>query len=992
MPRGRIDAWPTHARTDEPSGQAKLAPVLGRRAELAAFGRMLAAAATGRPQAVVVSGEPGIGKTTLLREFRRLASRSGFGVLSGQAAELERDVPFGLFIDAFETPTRTAWGVEQALGAPGLRELELLVPGLAQVADGSTPALDVERHRIHGVVRAVLTSLARHRPLLLVLDDLHWADPASIELVSFLLRHRERRVMLACACRPTQLDRRLAETLEVLERAGELERLEPGPLTPDEAAELLGASADQDRFSELYTASGGNPFYLEQLGRVAVARRHDLPRLSVADERAVVPAAVRVAIADELAELSPEARRVLEAAAAAGELVEREFVAALCDLDDATSRERFGELLASGLLVPAEVAGRLRFRHPIVRGAVYDATSPGRRLEAHASAARELARRGAPLALRAHHVERSAAPGDETAVALLSDAGAAAAPRAPAAAARWLAAAVRLLPADADRERRYRLTVRLATALAMIGRIQQSRSVLAQVLAETPPESLHEHGSLTVMLARMEQALGRGEEARRLLVAARAQPARDDRERITLTLELAQNHLMMREWDSAIDAAREAHGLACTIGDHELRVAAAASLAYIAQYQGPEWEAEAESRRAEAARGLDAAEDHELTPLWLESLATLAYAEVALERLPEAARRLERGLRLCRAHGNAGLLPRFIVGLAAARLLSGDLRPARESAELASEIARMQENDQAIAFAEGMRAWIAALQGERHAAQLAGEHAVRAAERAPRSLYDWMAHACCGEALLLCGEPDRGRERLLRAGGSGLSDIPPHARIHWYSVLALAELGAGRLEAADAVTRRAEDAISATTMRRQLRADAEFARACVLDAQGAFRLAAETARRSGDGYRAAGMPLLTARADLVRGRALARAGDRTGALLALRSAHTEFLACGAHRLRDEAASELRAAGGRVAQPRARRAPSRAGAVRLSAREQQVVEGIARGQTNRQIASDLFVAEKTVEKHVGRVLAKLGVKSRAAAAATFERLRSADQVR
>src|SRR5205085_3103239 len=171
-----------------------------------------------------------------------------------------------------------------------------------------------------------------------------------------------------------------------------------------------------------------NPFYLEQLVRTSRPRHL---RATGRGERPPVPgtlpSAIAAAIQEEVAMLDPETRAVLEAAAIAGEAFEPELVAAIAE--NAAPFDALDELMRADLIRPTDVPRRFRFRHPIVRRAVYDDIASTRQLSGHARAAAALAATGAPASARAHHVERSAIVGDEGSIALLIDAARTAAPR-----------------------------------------------------------------------------------------------------------------------------------------------------------------------------------------------------------------------------------------------------------------------------------------------------------------------------------------------------------------------------------------------------------------------------------------------------------------------------------------------------------------------------------------------------------------------------------
>ena len=437
--------------------------LVGRADEMNLLDYLLEELEAGCSAAIEVVGEPGIGKTRLLAELGARADARAQLVLSGSASELERDLPFSVFVDALDEFLR---GFDRsrldALDEDVRTELAHVFPSLTGLMTDRDVALQHERYRSHRAVRALLERLAVSQPLVLVLDDLHWSDAASAELVGALLRRPpSERVLLAVAVRPRQIPDRLAAALERAHRAGLLTRIELGALSAEEARELLGASVDSADATVLYEESGGNPFYLEQLAR----SRDHAPAASAAHDEASlaamgVPSAVAAALTEELALLSDSARRVLEAASAAGDPFEPELAAAAAEMPEATVMEAVDELLQVDLLRTTDMPRRFRFRHPLVRRAVYEATAAGWRLGAHERCAGALAARGKSAAARAHHVERSAREGDLDAVAVLREAGDQSVRLAPASAAHWFAEALRLLPETAPAEGASRAALR----------------------------------------------------------------------------------------------------------------------------------------------------------------------------------------------------------------------------------------------------------------------------------------------------------------------------------------------------------------------------------------------------------------------------------------------------------------------------------------------------------------------------------------------------
>ena len=364
-----------------------------------------------------------MGKTRLLRELAGRGDALGHIVLSGSAAELEADLPFWVFVDALDEYLQA---LEQrrldALGPETLADLAGVFPSLQSAADGATAGGD--RYRMHRAVRQLLETLAATKPLVLVLDDLHWADHASLELLGSLLRRPpDAPVLLAVALRPRQLDEGLGGALERARGAGVVTRLELGALSADEARQLLGSAVTGAEAEALYEESAGNPFYLQQLARSpqsTTSASRNGGGVSMAGVE--VPGAVAAALRGELALLSEDDRRVLEGAAVAGDPFEPELAAAAAGVSEPEAINALDELLLRDLVRPTEVPRRFRFRHPLVRGAVYEAAPGGWRLGAHermrggAGCARcsghdPCAPRGALGPSRRHGGDRSAAGG-----------------------------------------------------------------------------------------------------------------------------------------------------------------------------------------------------------------------------------------------------------------------------------------------------------------------------------------------------------------------------------------------------------------------------------------------------------------------------------------------------------------------------------------------------------------------------------------------------
>src|SRR5215217_1525551 len=332
--------------------------LLGRRAELAAVDAALDGLERRRGAVLAFSGEGGIGKTRLLDELAARAGERGALVLGGRASELERDLPFGVWEDALAEHAEFL-GVDrlERLVGEQLPELAAVLPAVGRVPAG----LQDERYRTHRAVRALLEALAARQPLVLVLDDLHWADDASLELVAALLRRAPRgRVALALAFRPAPVRPLLATALATAERDGTVIEHPLCALSFSDAEALLGAGVPAPVRGEIYEAGGGNPFFLQQLARQHAAGR------SVAAEPSGggVPRAVARALEQEIAALSEDGRRLAQGAAVAGDPVDLDLAIAAGGLEEAPALDALDELLAGALLAGSDVPRRYRFRHP----------------------------------------------------------------------------------------------------------------------------------------------------------------------------------------------------------------------------------------------------------------------------------------------------------------------------------------------------------------------------------------------------------------------------------------------------------------------------------------------------------------------------------------------------------------------------------------------------------------------------------------------------
>ncbi len=922
--------------------------LVGRAPEREAIAQALHAMPDRPGSVVMLEGEPGIGKSRLLGHLAASAAAAGATVLGARASEYESDLPYALWTEALDGHL-AEMGERRVsrLGLADLAALAALLPALAGVAAEAAPG---DRHRTHRALRDLLERLAAVRPLVLWMDDVHWADPASLDaLVALVTRPPTAPVLLGLAAREGQLPDRLALALAGMRREDRVLALRLAPLSETEAAELVGEAA-----SAIYPLTGGNPFYLEQVARVSGAERL-APRAP--DES--VPPAVGAALAAELSALAPDARRLLDGAAVAGDPFEPALAAAVAELDERAALKALDELFVCALVRPSEGARRFAFRHPVVRHAVYTATPAGWRLGAHARAAEELERRGAGPVERAHHVEHAAHPGDEEAIELLSRAAAELQPRAPRIAARCHAAALQVLPGGpAQRQRRSRMQRLLADAQAAAGDPEAARQTLVDALQTAGPE---ERLVLTVALANQEWWLGGHEDARRRLhVALGDLPAQASPDRVRLRLALALMALLACDLAEAQAQASDACADSRTIGDpvFELAALAGGALASASAAEG----AAAADRLDESAAALERLTPEQLATrlpaLWMHGRGRRALGELDVSLAD-----LTRGAAIAAETGRERILLILTVESVATLIELGRLTEAGAAAEEGLERARLAGSPRMVLWAQS------ALAAARLAAGDVGA-ALREAEAAAEAGTEPDFHAagqpgwCLGAALTAAGRADRAVPVLLEAFGPALARVLPADRPAAAADLVEAQIAQGDIHAAEASARQAEAAAGAGPAR----AIAGIARSAVLLA-GADP--AEAAVAAAEAYEAAaGSPLVSARAMLAEGKAHAAAGDREAAVSALMTAQSAFAGFAAERRRNEAVRELRQLGRRVQRP-ARATDGDP----LTAREREIAELAASGRTNREIAEQLVLSPRTIEAHLRSIYGKLEVRSR-----------------
>jgi DNA-binding CsgD family transcriptional regulator len=367
--------------------------LVGRDTELARLRGLLQDAAAGRAVTGLVSGDAGIGKSRLVAEAMQIAERDGFTVLCGQCAEIGDSVPYLPFADAFRAAPPN---VEKAIKSrPVLSRLLPDGDGLAREADWAGLA----RQQMFGAVLSLLSELAAASPVLLVIEDLHWADATTRHLVTFLARmlHRER-VAIIGTYRTDDLDRRhpLRGVIAELLRLPMVALVELGPLSAAALAEILSnvpnalLPLSAATLNSLVERAEGNAYYAEELLTASSCTEGTLPT------------GLAELLLSRVERVSDAAQQVLRAAAVAGGGAADDLVRAASGLPDDAYEEALREAAGHQLLAPDGPDG-YRFRHALLREAVYGDLMPGERTRLHARLASLLAGVPGAAAELAHH-------------------------------------------------------------------------------------------------------------------------------------------------------------------------------------------------------------------------------------------------------------------------------------------------------------------------------------------------------------------------------------------------------------------------------------------------------------------------------------------------------------------------------------------------------------------------------------------------------------
>ncbi len=917
--------------------------LLERESELAYLSTALAAARAGNGALVTVEGPAGIGKTRLLDVACERARVAGAATLRAQGSELERGYVFGIARALFEPVLATADAGRRSALLDGPARLAL--PALGLGPTGRESGVPADRETLQAVVHGLYwltANLAAHEPVLLAVDDLHWADAPSQRFLAYLARRLEgSSVALVVALRPATPgeDRTLAASLLEDERAI---ALRPAPLNlaavSAMAAARLGAPVDPAFATACHHATGGNALLVRELMR-ALEGRGAAPDAAAAHVVPTMgPARLARAVLRRIDSLPAGATPLTQAVAVLGDRAPLDLTARLAGLDTATAMHAAAALAAADVLaddVP------LSFCHPVVRQAVVDAMPAVSRAFAHGQAARLLSERHAtPAAVAAHLLV--------------------AAPAADA----WVVERLR----EAAREARAQGSPELAS------------THLARARAEPPPASAR--AAVLSELGSAQLAAGRPEGARHLEAAIAL--VDDPRGRARLALELAEWFVPMFRWaEAAAIVGRARHDLGDR--DREFGLLLDGLLAMCARMDPSIGGDEVEGLRR---RALELAGDTPAECYVLACVAAITPDDTAAEHA--------RTAELMIASASGGIRPPVLSGteIATTLMRAGRFEQAEAFVGAGIEAARRDGRVASYAVLVGMRGYLQLERGE----LLPAEADLRAAQ-------ELGGPAGPLATLLAVVRAEQGRledaERLLDQHGM-TAELPEQqemtpllfgrARVralqgrreqaltdaievgHRYERLGIRRAVpawrslAGVQSQALGDSGRARELISEELTLAE-RWGTPLAIGLALRGAGLVERDVERLAAAVDALEDSPARLELARAQIELGAAIRRSGRRADARAPLRAGMDLAHACGATRLAEHARDELRATGAR---PR-RLAVS--GAQSLTAAERRVADLASTGLTNRRIAQELFITTATVETHLRHAFQKLDIRSR-----------------
>ncbi|MFC0533906.1 helix-turn-helix transcriptional regulator [Phytohabitans kaempferiae] len=950
------------------TARATSSVLVGRDADLAALRDALKRARGEESTTVLLGGEAGIGKTRLVEEFRRLALGEGVRVLTGQCVELgEEGLPFAPFVAALRDLLRR----DGPVAFDGHEhEFARLLPELGPA--GPEGLVDANRGYLFELVAGLFGRLARERPLVLLIEDLHWADRSTRDLIAFLIRSaRTAQALLICTFRSDELHRGhpLRPFLAELDRARGVERLDLDRLDRDGTMEiltdLLGAEPRPKLVDNIYQRSQGNPFFVEELAAS-----------SDPDGCADLPDTLRDLLLARIDQLPDPAQRVLRLAAAGGNRIGHDLLVAVAEVSDHDLEDALRKAVAAQLLV-ADLDGGYEFRHALVREAVHEDALPGERARLHARYAAAIEGRPqlvgadrAPAEI-AHHWH--AAHDHPRALTSAWAAATAAGKRyAYAEKSRLLERVLELweqVPDAAERLGMDHLALLEETLLAAstAGDYARAMSLTRAALAEIDRDAEPLRAArMLERRGRLMRVLGKSDGATELRAAyelARGVP--NEPERVQILANVASHLGKVGQADGA-RIAREAMADAESLGDPAAKVAATLTFGRVCAN-----EISAEAGLAELRKAEELARRTGDVPQLVHALVNMSDALFEVGQYTESALRAADGTVEAKRVGISRSTGAFLLSNQAEALFA--LGRWDEADALCAETARIDPPGTLGLHWLQIRAQLRLARA--HAG--ADELVTRALSFLGRPYLEHHfaipLHELRVEAALQRGDiPGAVEAAQVGVAVPRVGEFPRYA---WPLMVASARAAVLGADPALAEEVRAVCA-GLTAVHPAQRASAAQTHAIL--ATGADALPAWQAAVAA--WRTDGQPYALARALGGLAEAAAASGDR-----GLVGEAVEEACCIADDLqatpfRDEMETLARRVGLRVFSRTAPDEPEL-----LTVREQEVLRLVAEGLSNRRIAEQLYISPKTASVHVSRIIAKLAVANRVEAAAVAHRL-------
>ncbi|HEV8174006.1 MAG TPA: AAA family ATPase [Actinoplanes sp.] len=940
--------------------------LVGRVADLAALRDALKRTRSAEPSTVLVGGEAGVGKTRLVEEFCRSAAAEGAHVLTGQCLELgEEGLPFAPFASA----------LRKLVNAEGLavldgreRDFARLLPELGLPAEAG----DVRRGYLFELVAALFARLSEQQPLVLVLEDLHWADASTRDLIGFLVRSaRLPHVLLIATYRTDELQRGhpLRPFLAELDRVRGVHRLELDRLDRDGTAEmlaqLLGAEPDPKTVDTVSDRTQGNPFFIEQFAMSGDPAGGDIPQ------------SLRDLLLSRVDQLPESAQRVLRMASVGGTRFGHELLSRVAGMGEADLESALRAIVAAQLVV-VDPDGGYEFRHALVREAVHDDLLPGEHARLHGRYAQaveaepNLVAMGRAPAEIAHHWH-AAHDHPRALVAAKRAADAAGRRYAYAEQSRLLDRVLELweqVPEAATLLGTTHVDLLEETALSAIDSgdhmraLSLTRAALADLDAGAEPVRA---ARLLVRRAKLLYNMGKSNgvpearEAYRLL-----RPAPNSSERVMLMADVAYQ-LAGIDSAEAGRIAEEAKAAAVELGDVATEVAATITFGLVCAGQIPA-EVGLVSMQEAAARARATGD----LPNLARALVSISDSLFELGRYEESAAAAAEGVPHADRVGVSRTTGVFLLANHAEALIA--LGRWDEADARLAEAARLDPPGRLAVAWLWLRARIRLARGHEGAEPLVS----RAVSFLGRPFLNEENRLALQELRTLAELRSGDVGAALSAARMAVDEpaIADKPRYGWPLLAAAATAAARADEDQDVTDLRSRVAELATGMSLRYAAYRAYSAQVAATLEGGV----ERWREAVAAWRADGQRYQLAEALLGLATAAAGAGDRAAAGEAIEEASAIAAALGATPLVDAADTLARRVGLRAAGH-----PAPSGTELLTAREQEVLRLVAEGQSNSRIAQRLYISPKTASVHVSRIIAKLEVNNRVEAAAVARRL-------